>query len=117
MYIHVQAVHCCCLHHQTRLSQDNEHFLAAPNGLLYSEVTAGNLVKVDMGGQPLDTGVTGLGVNESAFSVHAAVHASRPDIKCSIQLRNTSAVSVSRCFVFLFASLVLSGQVNMRCHI
>ena len=82
---------------QTRLSQDTEHLLGAPHGLLYSEVTAGNLVKVDMGGQTLDAGFTGLSVNDAAFSVHAAVHASRPDIKCAIQLRNSSAVAVSEC--------------------
>ena len=38
------------------MSQDNEHFLAIPHGLLFSEVTAGNLVKVDMGGDVIDAG-------------------------------------------------------------
>ena len=83
---------------QTRLGQDNEYFLAVPHGLLYSEVTAANLIKVDMGGETLDSGTTGLGVNRAAFSVHAAVHASRPDMKCLVQLRNPSAVAVSSLF-------------------
>ena len=80
---------------QVRLSQETEHFFAIPNGLLYSEVTAGNLAKVDMGGSLVDPGSTGLGVNQALFGVHAAVHSTRPDIRCLIQMRNTSATSVS----------------------
>ena len=80
---------------QTRLSQDDEHFLAVAHGLLFQEVTAGNLVKVDMAGDVVDSGNTGLKVNRALFALHAAVHASRPDLKCLIQLRNSQAVSVS----------------------
>lgn len=80
-----------------RISQDFEHFLIAPFGMLHHEVTACSLVKVDMRGDVLDVGASGigLGVNRLGFSLHAAVYASRPDIKCIVHLRCPSAVAVS----------------------
>ena len=81
---------------QGRISQDYEHFLIAPFGMLHHEVTASSLVKVDMRGDVLDVGASGigLGVNKLGFSLHGAVYASRPDIKCIIHLRCPSAVAV-----------------------
>jgi len=81
---------------QGRISQDYEHFLIAPYGMLHHEVMASSLVKVDMRGDVLDVsaGAIGLGVNKLGFSLHAAVYASRPDIKCIIHLRCPSAVAV-----------------------
>jgi adducin len=80
-----------------RISQDFEHFLIAPYGMLHHEVTASSLVKVDMRGDVLDGGASGvgLGVNKVGFSLHAAIYATRPDIKCIVHIRCTSAVAVS----------------------
>jgi len=84
---------CDCF--QGRISQDFEHFLIAPFGTLHHEVTASSLVKVDMRGDVLDVGAgIGLGINKQGFSLHAAVYASRPDIKCIVHLRCPSAVAV-----------------------
>jgi ribulose-5-phosphate 4-epimerase/fuculose-1-phosphate aldolase len=68
----------------------------APHGLLYSEVTAASLVRVDRQADILHAGTTTLGINQVAFKLHGALHASRPDLKCLIHLRNPTAVSVSR---------------------
>jgi len=86
---------------QGRISQDYEHFLIAPYGMQHHEVTACSLVKVDMRGDVLDASASGigLGVNKLGFSLHAAVYASRPDIKCIIHLRCPSAVAVSFLFI------------------
>ena len=98
---------------QGRISQDFEHFLIAPFGMLHHEVTASSLVKVDMRGDVLDVGASGigLGVNKMGFSLHAAVYASRPDIKCIIHLRCPSAVAVcSQCIIcFLLYNTSYSG--------
>jgi ribulose-5-phosphate 4-epimerase/fuculose-1-phosphate aldolase len=81
---------------QCRISQEFEHFLVAPHGLLYSEVTAASLVRVDRQADILHAGTTTLGINQVAFKLHGALHASRPDLKCLIHLRNPTAISVSR---------------------
>jgi adducin len=88
---------------QGRISQDYEHFLIAPYGMMHHEVTASSLVKVDMRGDVLDFGSSriGLGVNKVGFSLHAAVYATRPDIKCVVHLRCTTAVAVSVSIFFL----------------
>lgn len=80
-----------------RISQDFEHFLIAPYGMLHHEVTASSLIKVDMRGDILDSGASGagLGVNKVGFSLHAAVYATRPDIKCIVHIRCASAIAVS----------------------
>jgi len=75
--------------------------------MLHHEVTASSLVKVDMRGDVLDVGASGigLGVNKLGFSLHGAVYASRPDIKCIVHLRCPSAVAVSFHFFKQYSSL------------
>lgn len=87
---------CVCVCSQARISQEKEHFLINAFGLLYREVTAGSLVKVDMQGNIVDRGNTTLGVNKAGFILHAAVHAARPDIKCIIHTHVKSTVIVSQ---------------------
>nr|NVI74716.1 hu li tai shao [Cucujiformia] len=78
-----------------RLNQDEEHFLVNPYGLLYHEITASSLIKVDMQANVVEQGTTNFSVNISAFSLHGAIHAARPDIKCIIHLHTPSVVAVS----------------------
>jgi len=82
--------------------------------MLHHEVTASSLVKVDMRGDMLDVGAsgTGLGVNKLGFSLHAAVYASRPDIKCIVHLRCPSAVAVSVQCVDASTAQLLLKQVE-----
>ncbi|XP_066939988.1 protein hu-li tai shao isoform X12 [Macrobrachium rosenbergii] len=82
-------------HVTARISQDTEHFLLNPFGLLYHEVTASSLVKVDMQGNVVDGGSTNFGVNVAGFMLHSAIHAARPDIRCIIHLHHPAVVAVS----------------------
>lgn len=77
-----------------RISQDYEHFLVAPYGLMYHEITASTLSKVDMRGDIVDPGSTVLPVHRAAFALHGAVHAARPDIKAIIHLQTPSTIAV-----------------------
>jgi len=78
-----------------RISQDYEHFLLAPYGMFHNEVTASALLRVSLQGEVLDQGCTTLGICRNTFSLHAAVHASRPDLKVLIYIRSANAVAVS----------------------
>ncbi|XP_077866117.1 alpha-adducin-like [Saccoglossus kowalevskii] len=82
-------------HVSVRISHEADHFLVNPFGLLYHEITASSLVKVDMQGNIVDTGTTTYAPNKNGWSIHAAIHSSRPDIKCIIQLHTPSAMAVS----------------------
>ena len=78
-----------------RLSQDLEHFLVNPYGLLYSEITAAALLKADMQGNTVSPGCTGLGLNGASYAKHAAVHAARPDLRCVLHVQEPAVVTVS----------------------
>ncbi|XP_045126927.1 protein hu-li tai shao-like isoform X3 [Portunus trituberculatus] len=82
-------------HVTARISQDTEHFLLNPFGMLYHEVTASSLVKVDMQGNIVESGSTNFGVSVAGFMLHSAIHAARPDIKCIIHLHHPAVVAVS----------------------
>ncbi|XP_029156107.1 protein hu-li tai shao isoform X2 [Nylanderia fulva] len=78
-----------------RLNQDQEHFLVNPYGLLYHEVTASSLIKVDMQGTIVEQGTTNFGVHITSFQLHSTIHAARPDIKCIIHITTPSVTAVS----------------------
>ena len=70
-----------------------KQFLINPFGLHYSEVTAGNLVKIDLQGNVLD-GST-YPVNPAGFLVHAAIHDRLPDAHCVMHTHTTAGMSVA----------------------
>lgn len=71
-------------HITVRASQEHDHFLINPFGLLYREITASSLVKVDLSGQIVDAGSTTLGINPAGYLLHSAIHGARPDLKCVV---------------------------------
>ncbi|XP_011206890.2 uncharacterized protein LOC105228676 isoform X1 [Bactrocera dorsalis] len=78
-----------------RLKVDQENFLVNPYGMMYHEITASSLNKVDMQGQVVEQGTTNFGVNKNHFALHSVVHAARPDIRCAIYIGCTPVVAVS----------------------
>ncbi|BHF60857.1 Adducin 3 (Gamma) [Sparganum proliferum] len=82
-------------HATVRLSRNEEHFLINPFGLLYHEITASSLIKLDSQGQIIDPGSTVLGVHQTGWLLHSAVHSARPDIRCVIHLGTPAAIAVS----------------------
>lgn len=70
-----------------------EAFLLNPFGLLFSEVTASNLVKIDIDGNILSESEHP--INPTGFVIHSAVHEARPDVGCVMHLHTDEAVAVS----------------------
>ncbi|XP_055916904.1 protein hu-li tai shao isoform X1 [Eupeodes corollae] len=98
-----------------RLKVDQELFLVNPFGLLFHEVTASSLNKVDMQGNVVEQGTTNFGVDKNHFILHSVVHAARPDIRCAIYIGCNSVVAVSSLRVSLlpltYDSVVL-GEIS-----
>jgi adducin len=63
---------------------DESYFLINPFGLLYDEITASSLVKVDLKGDIIHQGVIGdvYGINRAGYVIHSAIHEYRHDIQC-----------------------------------
>ncbi|XP_075786969.1 alpha-adducin isoform X13 [Pelodiscus sinensis] len=101
-------------HITARVSSEQEHFLIVPFGLLYSEVTASSLVKINIQGDVVDRGSTNLGVNQAGFTLHSAIYAARPDIKCIVHIHTPAgaAVSAMKCGLLPISPEALSlGEV------
>ncbi|XP_062905625.1 alpha-adducin isoform X14 [Mobula hypostoma] len=82
-------------HITVRVSSEQEHFLIVPFGLLYSEATASSLVKVNLQGDVIDRGCTNLGINQAGFTLHSAIYATRPDIRCIVHIHTPAGAAVS----------------------
>ncbi|XP_061589627.1 alpha-adducin isoform X2 [Cololabis saira] len=101
-------------HLTVRVNSDQERFLIVPFGLLYSEVTASSLVKINFQGEIVDRGSTNLGVNQAGFTLHSAIYAARPDVKCIIHIHTAAgtAVSAMKCGLLPISPEALSlGEV------
>ena len=66
-------------HISARVPGPDHHFLINPYGLMFNEISASNLVKVDLDGNVLEP--TPYFVNPAGFTIHSAVHAAREDRK------------------------------------
>lgn len=62
-------------------------------GLHYAEVTADNLVAIDLDGRPLHTEQAS--VNQAGFVIHSAIHRARPDAHCIMHIHTTEGCAVS----------------------
>lgn len=86
------------------------HYLINRFGLLFEEVTASSLVKVNVQGRVVDG--SGVPVNPSGFAIHGAVHAARPDAACVVHLHTPWGVALS----MLPQGLLPTSQWAMRLH-
>ncbi|TKS84368.1 Alpha-adducin Erythrocyte adducin subunit alpha [Collichthys lucidus] len=101
-------------HLSVRVNSEQERFLIVPFGLLYSEVTASSLVKINLQSEIVDRGSTNLGVNQAGFVLHAAIYAARPDVKCIVHIHTPAgaAVSAMKCGLLPISPEALSlGEV------
>jgi len=80
-------------HITVRVPGPERHFLINPFGLNYGEVTASNLVKVDLEGNVV--GRSDHGVNRAGFIIHAALHAAREDAHCIMHTHTTTGVAIA----------------------
>ena len=80
-------------HITVKLPGNDHHFLINPYGLHYSEVTASNLVKVDIDGNIMeDTEYT---VNPAGILIHTAVHGAREDVQCITHTHTDAGMAVA----------------------
>jgi len=103
-------------HISARLPSDGEVFLINPLGLMFEEVTASNLIKVNGDGEILEPSEHG--INQAGFVIHSAVHRVRPEAGCVVHLHTRSGVAVSATqdgLLPLNQSAIILGQ-NIAFH-
>lgn len=70
-----------------------EDFLINPFGLMFHEITASSLVKVDLAGNKLMD--SPYDINPAGYTIHSAVHEVRPDVDCVLHIHTAAGVAVS----------------------
>ena len=75
-------------------SEGKDAFLINPYGLRFDEVTASNLVTVDIHGNILRDDY-GQGINKAGFTIHSAVHMARSDVHCVLHTHTVAGVAIS----------------------
>ena len=80
-------------HISARVPGDDHHFLLNPYGMMFEEVTASSLVKIDLqGNKVMDSPHS---INPAGFTIHSAVHAAREDALCVMHLHTSNGIAVS----------------------
>jgi ribulose-5-phosphate 4-epimerase/fuculose-1-phosphate aldolase len=80
-------------HISARIPGPEHHFLINPYGLLFDEITASSLVKIDLEGNILQE--TRYFINPAGFTIHSAIHAAREDAKFVMHLHSDQGVAVA----------------------
>ena len=76
-----------------RLPGPEPHFLINPYGLLYEEITASSLVKIDFEGNKVEPSDTE--INRGGFAIPSVVHRARPDVMCVLHTHSVAGCAVS----------------------
>ncbi|KAH8853259.1 Alpha-adducin [Schistosoma japonicum] len=82
-------------HISARCTTNPNQFLINPFGLLYHEIQASSLVKIDASGNIIDQGSSVLGVNKAGWTLHSALHSARKDVNCIIHVHLPDVIAVS----------------------
>ncbi|MFL2934619.1 MAG: class II aldolase/adducin family protein [Thalassobaculaceae bacterium] len=80
-------------HLSARIPGPNEHFLINPVGMMFEEMTASCLVKVDIDGNILSE--SEFGINPAGYTIHSAVHMGRKDAGCVMHTHTAAGLGVA----------------------
>lgn len=101
-------------HISVRVPGEPDHFLINAYGLLYDEITASSLLKIDHDGnilsKPEFVGGVEYGVNRAGFVIHSAIHMAKPDVNCVIHTHTWAGMAVST----MECGLLANTQTSMR---
>jgi ribulose-5-phosphate 4-epimerase/fuculose-1-phosphate aldolase len=81
-------------HISARVPGMRNEFLINPYGMLYEELTASSLIKIDLDGNILFN-ATDYGINQAGYVIHSAIHGARHDVDCIIHTHTLPGMAVS----------------------
>jgi ribulose-5-phosphate 4-epimerase/fuculose-1-phosphate aldolase len=80
-------------HISARVPGPEHHFLINPYGMMFEEITASSLIKIDLeGNKVMDSPYE---VNPAGFTIHSCIHAAREDVSCIVHVHSLNGVAVS----------------------
>jgi ribulose-5-phosphate 4-epimerase/fuculose-1-phosphate aldolase len=97
-------------HITARIPGTADELLINPYGMLYEEITASSLVKIDIEGNILLQPDREYGINPAGYVIHSAVHHARQDVQCVIHTHSRAGMAVSA----MSCGLLPLAQTSMR---
>ncbi|AZG44688.1 class II aldolase/adducin family protein [Gordonia insulae] len=97
-------------HISVRIPGPEDHFLINPYGLLFEEITASNLVRIDLDGNVV--GDSSAVVNPAGFVIHSAIHRERADAHCILHTHTLAGCAVAASAT----GLLPLNQISMEFH-
>ena len=80
-------------HISVRIPGPEHHFLINPYGLMFDEITASSLVRIDQTGNKVSE--SNFPINPAGFTIHSAIHQARADISCVLHTHTRAGIAVS----------------------
>jgi ribulose-5-phosphate 4-epimerase/fuculose-1-phosphate aldolase len=80
-------------HITARVPGTEDQFLINPYGMMFDEITASSLIRIDIEGNQLDD--SPFPVNPAGFTIHSAIHTARHDAQCVLHVHSVNGVAVS----------------------
>jgi ribulose-5-phosphate 4-epimerase/fuculose-1-phosphate aldolase len=99
-------------HITARIPGSDDHLLINLYGLLYKEITASSLAKIDLEGNIIWKPDTDYGINKSGYVIHGAIHQARPEIKCILHTHTRAGMAVAA----MACGLLPMSQTAIRFH-
>ena len=76
-----------------RVSGEHDHFLINPYGLLFDEITASSLVKIDAEGNKVEASESE--INSGGFAMPSTIHTARPEVACVLHTHSIAGCAIS----------------------
>src|ERR1700674_3949338 len=96
--------------HITARIPGTDHLLINLYGLLYKEITASSLVKIDVEGDIIWKPDTDYNINVSGYVIHGAIHKARPDVACVLHTHTRAGMAISA----MKGGLLPLSQISIR---
>ncbi len=97
-------------HISARVPGSHHEILLNAFGMMYEEITASSLIKVDLAGNVLANPHSNYTLNAAGFTIHSAVHEARPEVGCVIHTHTRAGIAIST----LACGLLPISQSSMR---
>ncbi|MES2511019.1 MAG: class II aldolase/adducin family protein [Pseudomonadota bacterium] len=97
-------------HISAKVPGNEMHFLINPFGMMYEEITASSLIKIDLEGRIIDNPHTDYGINLPGYVIHSAIHGARHDVTCVLHTHTPAGMALSA----LECGLLPINQTAMR---
>ncbi|MGO4330962.1 class II aldolase/adducin family protein [Cupriavidus sp. 2TAF22] len=82
-------------HITARIPGPDDHLLINAYGYMYDEITASNLIKIDIQGNVIRNANPDYGINQAGYVIHSAVHKARQDVQCVLHTHTRAGMAIS----------------------